>query len=70
ISNTLDADFSLKALKEAIHRFDPLEITNTDQGSQLTFFAWTDRLKRVGTGHQVGIAGPVGDDRGAGSADY
>ena len=49
ISNTLEADFCVEALNEAIHRFGPPEIMNTDQGSQFTSFAWTDRLKRVGT---------------------
>jgi putative transposase len=32
-----------------IHKFGPPEIMNTDQGSQFTSFAWTGRLKRVGT---------------------
>ena len=49
ISNTLEADFCVEALNEAIHKFGPPEIMNTDQGSQFTSFAWTDRLKRVGT---------------------
>ena len=49
ISNTLEADFCVEALNEAIHRFGPPGIMNTDQGSQFTSFAWTDRLKRVGT---------------------
>ncbi|GLQ38809.1 transposase [Rhizobium albus] len=49
ISITLEADFCADALKEAIHRFGSPEIMNTDQGSQFTSFAWTDRLKRVGT---------------------
>ena len=49
ISNTLEADFCVEALNEAIHRFGPPEIMNTDQGSQFTSFAWTDRLKRTGT---------------------
>ena len=49
ISNTLEADFCIEALNEAIHRFGPPEIMNTDQGSQFTGFAWTDRLRRVGT---------------------
>ena len=49
ISNTLEADFCVEALNEAIHRFGPPEIMNTDQGSQFTSFAWTDRLKRVRT---------------------
>ncbi|WP_425358950.1 IS3 family transposase [Antarcticimicrobium luteum] len=46
ISNTLEADFCVEALNEAIHRFGPPEIMNTDQGSQFTSFAWTDRLRR------------------------
>lgn len=49
ISNTLEADFCVEALNEAIHKFGPPEIMNTDQGSQFTSFAWTDRLKRTGT---------------------
>lgn len=48
ISNTYEAEFCVEALNEAIHRFGPPEIMNTDQGSQFTSFAWTDRLKRVG----------------------
>lgn len=48
ISNTLDTDFCVEALNEAIHRFGPPDIMNTDQGSQFTSFAWTDRLKRAG----------------------
>ena len=49
ISNTLEADFCVEALNEAIHKFGPPEIMNSDQGSQFTSFAWTDRLRRVGT---------------------
>ena len=48
ISNTLEADFCVDALNEAIHKFGPPEIMNTDQGSQFTSFAWTDRLRRSG----------------------
>ena len=46
ISNTLEAGFCVEALNEAIHRFGPPDIMNTDRGSQLTSFAWTDRLRR------------------------
>jgi putative transposase len=49
ISNTLEAEFCVEALNEAIHRFGPPKIMNTDQGSQFTSLTWTDRLKRVGT---------------------
>ncbi len=48
ISNTLEADFCVEALNEAIHKFGPPEIMNTDQGSQFTSFRLEDRLKRVG----------------------
>jgi putative transposase len=48
ISNTLEADFCVEALNEAIHKFGPPEIMNTDQGSQFTSFVWTDRLRRSG----------------------
>ena len=36
------------ALNEALHKFGSPEIMNTDQGSQFTSFAWTDRLRRSG----------------------
>ncbi len=48
ISNTLEAEFCAEALNEAIARFGPPEIMNTDQGSQFTSFAWTERLRRSG----------------------
>ncbi|GAA6196720.1 hypothetical protein NBRC116598_21640 [Pseudophaeobacter arcticus] len=48
ISNTLEADFCVEALSEAIHLFGPPEVMNTDQGSQFTSFAWTGRLRRSG----------------------
>jgi len=48
ISNTLEAEFCLEALNEAIYKFGPPEIMNTDQGSQFTSFDWTDRLKVSG----------------------
>ncbi|MEO4041441.1 IS3 family transposase [Hoeflea sp. CAU 1731] len=48
ISNTLEADFCVEALNEAVHKFGSPEIMNTDQGSQFTSFAWTDRLRQMG----------------------
>ncbi len=36
VSNTLEADFCVDALNEALERFGPPEIFNTDQGSQFT----------------------------------
>ena len=45
LSNTMDADFCVTALEEAIARFGRPEIFNTDQGSQFTNFAFTNTLK-------------------------
>ena len=45
ISNTMTADFCVEALQEAIARFGPPEILNTDQGAQFTSEAWTDVAK-------------------------
>ena len=46
ISNTLEAEFCLEALNEAIHKFGAPEIMNTDQGSQFTSEAFTGLLKQ------------------------
>ena len=48
LSNTLEAEFRVEALDEAIRSHGPPEIMNADQGSQFTAFAWTDRLRRAG----------------------
>ncbi len=48
ISITLEADFCVEALNEAIHRFGPPEIMNTDQGSQFTGADFIDALKHHG----------------------
>ena len=45
LSNTMDADFCVTALQEAIVRFGRPEIFNTDQGSQFTGFTFTNTLK-------------------------
>ena len=80
ISNTLEADFCVEALNEAIHKFGSPEIMNTpshglhanhcratEQGSQFTSFARTDRLKRVGSRISmplgVGAQTPAGNRR-------
>ena len=46
VSITLDADFCIEALEEALSRFGNPEIFNTDQGSQFTSTAFTGVLKR------------------------
>ena len=48
LSNTLEADFCVEALNEALIRFGAPDIMNTDQGSQFTSWAWTDRLRKAG----------------------
>ena len=48
LSNTLDADFCVEALEEALARYSRPEIFNTDQGSQFTSDDFTGTLKRHG----------------------
>src|ERR1700745_261661 len=48
LSNTLDADFCVEALEEALSRYGQPEIFNTDQGSQFTSDDFTGTLKRHG----------------------
>ena len=48
LSNTMDAGFCLEALEEALNKFGPPEIFNTDQGSQFTSEEWTTPLKGAG----------------------
>ncbi len=48
LSNTLDADFCVAALEEALARYGAPEIFNTDQGSQFTGIAFIDVLKEAG----------------------
>ena len=52
MANTLDTDFCIDPLEEALRRFDAPEILNTDQGSQFTYRAFIDVLK----GHVIAIS--------------
>ncbi len=52
LSNTLDTDFCLEAVEEAIRIYGPPEIFNTDQGAQFTSRAFTGLLEQ----HQVRIS--------------
>jgi putative transposase len=45
LSNTMDAEFCVEALKEALARFGKPEIFNTDQGSQFTSLDFTVVLR-------------------------
>ena len=60
VSNTLDTDFCIEALEEALQRFGTPEIFNTDQGSQFTSETFTGVLKRHGVADQHGRQGPLG----------
>jgi len=48
LSNTMDADFCVAALEEALNRYGVPEIFNTDQGAQFTSQEFTQALKNVG----------------------
>ena len=48
VSNTLDTDFCVEALEEALDRHGTPDIFNTDQGAQFTAEAFTDVLKSYG----------------------
>jgi putative transposase len=48
VSNTMDADFCIEALEEALERFGKPEIFNTDQGSQFTSPRFTGVLRAAG----------------------
>jgi len=44
LSNTLDVEFCIAALDEALTQYDAPEIFNTDQGCQFTSERWLERL--------------------------
>lgn len=48
LSNTLTADFCVEALEEAITRYGPPAIVNTDQGSQFTSAEFVETVHRHG----------------------
>jgi len=52
ISNTLDTDFCVEAVEEALSRYGVPEIFNTDQGAQFTSNGFTELLKS----HKVQIS--------------
>lgn len=55
LSNTMEADFCIEALEEALHRHGPPEIFNTDQGSQFTSDDFTQVL--IYAGVQISMDG-------------
>ena len=48
LSNTMDTDFCVAALEDALAKYGPPEIFNTDQGSQFTSLEFTQTLKAAG----------------------
>ena len=48
LSNTMDTEFCLEGLTEALGRYGTPEIFNTDQGSQFTSIAFTAALQDAG----------------------
>jgi len=49
LSNTMTADFCVEALEDALRRYGPPEIFNTDQGAQFTGDEWLGTLKAAGS---------------------
>ena len=45
VSNVMETEFCIEALNEAINRYGPPEIFNSDQGAQFTSTAFTEVLK-------------------------
>jgi len=62
ISNTLDANFCVEALQEALMRYGRPEIFNTDQGAQFTSEAFTSELKACGIQISMDGRGRVQDN--------
>lgn len=48
LSNSMDTDFCIYALEEALAKYGTPDIFNTDQGSQFTSFAFTNVLQEKG----------------------
>jgi len=48
LPNTMHASFCIEALEEAMDKYAPPEIMNTDQGSQFTGADWITFLTEVG----------------------
>lgn len=48
LSNSMEADFCIEALKEAMSKHGQPEIMNSDQGSQFTGHDWTSTLSEAG----------------------
>ena len=52
LGNTLESNFCVRALRRALKKYMPPQISNTDQGVQFTSAGWIDVL----TEHQIAIS--------------
>ena len=59
VSNTLDTDFCIEALEDALQRFAAPEIFNSDQGARFTSEAFTDVLNDHGIAISMDGKGPM-----------
>jgi putative transposase len=48
LSNTMNSEFCVRALQEALEKYGTPEIFNTDQGAQFTSEAWLEPLRQLG----------------------
>jgi len=55
LSNTMEASFCVEALEDALAKYGPPQIVNTDQGSQFTSLEWVQTVKQAGA--QVSMDG-------------
>ena len=62
LSNSMDADFCVEALKEALAKHGKPEIFNTDQGSQFTSIEWAAFLKHHNLEHSMSRRGNCHDN--------
>jgi putative transposase len=62
ISNSMEAEFCVDCLEEALRRYKKPEIFNSDQGSQFTSDAFTGVLKREGIAISMDGRGRVFDN--------
>ena len=62
ISNSLDSNFCVEALTEALSRYEKPEIFNTDQGAQFTSQAFTGLLKQQNVAISMDGRGRVQDN--------
>ena len=62
LSNTMEADFCVEALMEALAKYGQPEIFNTDQGSQFTSVEFTGVLKKAGVKISMDGRGRVFDN--------